>query len=128
MKFCQPHWDKLRTAIGSRGLGHLIAANGRDALARTVAELKGTAERDDYDPLMAAHWMIVSVVQERIGLALYFGDVCPVCEGIKTNEGVVDPKLGRVYTPDEEESYWIDGPADAVLGYCRANGLVEAAS
>lgn len=127
MKFCQPHWDKLRAAVESRGLGHLIAANGRDAHARAVAELQGRSERDDFDPLMAAHWMIVHAVQQRIGLALFFGeDVCPVCEGIKTNEGVVDPKLGRVYTPEEEESYWIDGPANAVLDEARRLGFMAA--
>lgn len=127
MKFCQRHWDTLRVAVESRGLGHLIAANGRDAHARAVAELQGHAERDDFDPLMNAHWMIVSVVQQRIGLALFFGeDICPVCEGIKTNEGVVDPKLNRIYTPEEEESYWIEGPADAVLAEARRLGLVAA--
>lgn len=125
MKFCQPHWDKLRAAVESRGLGHLVAANGRDAHARAVAELQGHAEVDDFDPLMTAHWMIVGVVQQRVGLALFFGDaICPVCEGIKTNEGHVDAKLGRVYTPEEEESYWIDGPADAVLADAKRLGLV----
>jgi hypothetical protein len=57
MKMCQPHWERLKAAVESRGLGHLIAANGRDAAARAAAELKGTDEVDDYDPLMAATWM-----------------------------------------------------------------------
>lgn len=126
MKFCQPHWNALRDAIERRGLSHLIAKSGEDAAKRAVAELKGTATDHTLDPLMAAHWMIVGKVTERVGLALYGGDFCPVCEGIKTNEGVVDPKLDRVYTPEEEESYWIDGPADAVLQECRDKGLVLA--
>jgi hypothetical protein len=126
MKFCQPHWDKLGEAIKARGLNHLVAANDREAHARTVADLKGESDLSDYDPLMDAHWMIVGATQRRIGLALFFGDVCPVCAGIETNAGMVDPKLGRMFTAEDEESYWIDGPADAVLAFCREHGIAEA--
>lgn len=118
MRFCQPHWNALRGAIESRGLSHLIAANGRDAHARAVAELQGNAELSDYDPLMAAHWMIANRVLELGGLYLMTADYCPVCEAIKGHE--------KHMTREETEKYYIDGPADAVLQYCRENGLVAA--
>jgi hypothetical protein len=118
MKFCQPHWTALKTAVEARGLGHLIAANGRDAAARVAADLKGAAEVDDYDPLMSAHWMIVNRVLEHMGLALMFDDLCPVCEAIEGHK--------QVMTRDEVEQYYIDGPADAVLAHCRELGIAEA--
>lgn len=118
MKFCQSHWDALREAIESRGLGHLIAANGREAAARTAAELKGTADLSDYDPLMAAHWQIVAVATEYCGFALYAGDVCPVCEVLK-----VYPPIPPGHRYATNEQYFIDGPADAALEFCREQGI-----
>jgi hypothetical protein len=122
MKFCQTHWDALRTGIESRGLGHLIAANGREATLRVKAELEGSADMSDYDPLMAAHWMIVAEAQKYVGVALYFGEaICPVCELLTIYPPIPD---GHRYTSNE--SYFIDGPADAVLQYCREHGIAEA--
>lgn len=118
MKFCQPHWDRLKTAIESRGLGHLIASNGREAHARTVADLKGESDLSDYDPLMSAHWEIVSAATEYVGLALYNGDACPVCEVLK-----VYPPIPEGHRYASNESYFIDGPADAALEFCRAQGI-----
>jgi hypothetical protein len=124
VQFCGRHWQALRQAIDARGLGHTVAANGRDAFARAAAELQGKAELADFDALMAAHNMIVAKVTERVGLSLFVTkEICPVCEGIKTNAGVVDPTLGRVYTDAEEESYWIDGPADAMLSIAKHHGI-----
>lgn len=121
MKFCQPHWDALRAAIDTRGLGHLVSANGRDVHARMVAELEGRAEADDFDPLMAAHNMIVSHVMKGGGLYLLTGDYCPVCEFCKH---VPPPPDGHRYATNE--SYMIDGPADAVLEIATHRGLYPA--
>lgn len=124
MKFCQPHWDRLKDAIESRGLGHLIAANGRDAHARAVAELKGENDLSDYDPLMSAHWQIVREVQDWLAysggnpLSLYFGDVCPICEALKTY-----PPIPAGHRYASNESYFIDGPADAALAFCQQSGI-----
>lgn len=115
MKVCPSHWAKLRRAIDARGMTPLVARNGSEALERSVEELRGEAAEPSLDPLMAAHNMIVAAVIQRVGLQLFVGDQCPVCVGIKTNEGVIDPELERAYTAEEEESYWIDGPAGAVL-------------
>ncbi len=118
MKFCQPHWNRLKTAIESRGLGHLIAANGRDAHARAVGELKGENTLSDYDPLMSAHWQISSRAIEILGLGLMTGDYCPVCEVLKDY-----PPIPPGHRYADNESYWIDGPADSALDFCRAQGI-----
>jgi hypothetical protein len=124
MKFCQPHWDRLKTAIESRGLGHLIAANGRDAIARMVADLEQRSELSDYDPLMSAHWKIVSVAEQYLGLSLYFGEaICPLCEVLK-----VYPPIPNGHRYASNESYFIDGPADAELDFAKENGLWPASA
>lgn len=125
MKFCQPHWDKLRAAIEARGLSHLVAKDAQTAMADTVAQLEGTATEANYDPLMNAHWMITGRALQMGGLYLMMADHCPVCEVMKHMAHI--PR-----TPEETEpagaawveSHWIDGPADAVLTYCQERGLV----
>lgn len=119
MKMCRPHWDQLRAAVESRGLGHLIAANGREAHARAVAELKGEADPvADFDPLMVAHNMILSHATEGLGLFLFTGDYCPVCELLK-----VYPPIPEGHRYKTNQSYMIDGPADAVLEMAREAGV-----
>ena len=119
MKFCQPHWTALKEAIESRGMGHLIAANGRDAFARTVAELEGRAEVDDFDPLMAAHNTIVSRATQDFGLVLFCGDYCPVCEYLKNYPAPAPESRWK-----SNEEYFIDGPAEMVLAEANARGLM----
>lgn len=118
MKMCQMHWDKLKAAIESRGLGHLIAANARDAHARTVADLEQRTDLSDYDPLMSTHWQITSVALEWCGLDLMTGDYCPICEVLK-----VYPPIPEGHRYASNESYFIDGPADSALEFAKANGL-----
>lgn len=122
MRFCPQHWDALRSAIDSRGLGPLVAANSRDAVARLKAELDGKDEPDDFDPLMSAHWMIVARATEMGGLYLMTGDYCPVCEALKHHPA--DCGIAEC-TPALVESHWIDGPADEVLRVAREKGLVD---
>lgn len=123
MKFCQPHWDALKSAIESRGLGHLIAANGREAHARAVAELKGEVDVSDFDPLMAAHNRITSQCLDWCGIGLMMttadgGHLCPLCETLKTY-----PPIPRGHRYASNESYFIDGPADAILAACVEWGI-----
>ncbi len=120
MKMCQPHWDALRAAVESRGLGYLIAANSRDAHARAVSELQGKSEADDFDPLVAAHNMIWSKSIETFGLGI-MGDFCPVCEFLKV---CPLPPTGHKYATND--SYFIDGPADAVLEIAKELKLFPA--
>lgn len=124
MKLCQVHWGKVREAINSRGMGSLVSKDGAVAIDRLEDELKGTATPESYDPLMSVNNMIFGRALEFGGLYLMTGDFCPICEAIKHRAGVVDPEKGRPYTTEEEESYWIDGPADGALTYCREKGLM----
>lgn len=118
MKFCQPHWDELREAILDHGLGHLIAANGREAASRTKAELEGKATVADFDPLIAAHNMIWKRALQTLGLGIMVGDLCPVCELLKVTP---PPPAGHRYATNDE--YFIQGPADAVLETCKEMGI-----
>ena len=106
MQFCQLHWGQLRKAIDDRGLSHLVAKNGYEAAKNTLAEAKG--QPSNYDPLMPAHWMILSQSMEVFGLQV-LGDCCPLCE-VACVEGGVDQE-------------WITGCADAILRYCQENGM-----
>lgn len=95
MKICEHHWSLLRQKISDKGLDHLVASDGRVALAQSKDQIE-TKEvtRDNFDPLMQAHWAIVGNAMdtlERAGInPIYlFGDTskapegrndCPLCE------------------------------------------------
>ena len=88
MKFCQDHWDRLRKAIEDRGLSDLIAPDGATAAAQLADQIEsGGMTPVNYDPLMAAHWAIVSNVGALAdGLVLTLmmpnedgSDRCPLC-------------------------------------------------
>lgn len=120
MKFCQPHWDKLREAIKARGMWHLVAKSGEAAVERMKAELQhGAAASDDtWDPLMNCHWMILGRSLELGGLYLMGrddagNDYCPVCEAVKHGQS---------------ETNWIEGPAEASLSYAREHNLLGTVS
>lgn len=121
MKFCMPHWNALRAAIDARGMGHLVAKSGAEAVEGLVLELEGRAAEAMFDPLMAAHNMISSHALEVGGLYLLTGDYCPVCEFC---QHAPPPPEGHRYPTND--AYMIDGPADAVLAMARQQGLVPA--
>lgn len=113
MQFCKDHWDKLRKAIEDRGLSHLVVKSEEAVFENIVAELQG--EKVVYDPLIDCHWMITNKALETGGLYLLTNkkdgtQYCPVCEAV---------------THGNLECDWIDGPADAVLNYCREKNLVS---
>lgn len=115
MKFCQPHWGSLRAAIDARGLAPLVAKSGQAAHANLVAELDGSADASNYDPLMSAHWMISGRALELGGLYLLNGEYCPLCEV-------------EEHTKPGAAQEWIEGCTDSVLAHCRKLGLVPEAS
>jgi hypothetical protein len=119
MKFCMPHWNALRAAIEARGMGHLVAKTGAEAVEGLVLELEGRAAEAFFDPLMTAHSMISSHVLGFAGLYLLTGDHCPVCEFCKH---APPPPDGHRYATND--AYMIDGPADAVLAMAQEQGLV----
>jgi len=76
LKFCQPHWNKLRTAIDARGLSGLVAQGGENAVARQFDQLQRSQNAEEavtktnFDPLMGAHWAIVNNAMNLVGLSL----------------------------------------------------------
>jgi hypothetical protein len=119
MKFCDAHWTVLRAAIQTRGLWHLVAPDGVDAARRVQAELDGEAVARDYDPLMAAYWMITGRALECGGPYLMGqkpdgADYCPLCE--------LEEKSPA------KAADWIEPCCDSVLERCRKLGLLGAAS
>jgi hypothetical protein len=114
MKMCQPHWDALRKAVADRGMGHLGAKSGAEAIVHMVTEIEGRAAENDYDPLMSCHNMIMSAAVGIVGLDLMKppGPNCPVCM-------VMDAARAA------QEREFINGPADAALAECKKLGLIQ---
>lgn len=130
MKFCQPHWDRLRAAIDVRGLSHLVAKDGADCAGRLQRELReGKPIVDEYDPLMSCHWMIFNEALRQGGMGLLGtppegGSYCPICEAVKATKEPYDELPPGATLQERVEKWWIDGPADAALAFCREKGLV----
>lgn len=117
MKFCPDHWAALKAAIDARGMGDLVAPDAETAHAQMVSSLKeGVTTPVNFDPLMSAHWAIVSNVMTVTGLAvLYAGEDgeerCPLCfmaEGHKAH--CQDPTCTI-----ENYDNWIERAADDSL-------------
>ncbi len=87
-------------------------------MERLSEEIEGTAQPYNYDPLLAMNSMIFGEAIKLGGLYLLNGDYCPVCEVIRQYADTEDED-GKFITAEDVRSYWIDGPADAVLEYCQ---------
>ncbi len=112
MRICQTHWDSLRKALDDRGIGHLGAQTGRQAMAAVVTEMEGRGAENDFDPLMACNNMIFAEGLKRCGLALMApnedgSEKCPICESQR-----------------QYGEWWIKGPADTMLHEARQKKLV----
>ncbi len=84
MRFCQPHWEQLRTAIAERGLDHLVAKGGAQAARNLASELRDGPAIQSFDPLMVAHNAILMHAMDAVGLAALAPnddgtDRCPQC-------------------------------------------------
>jgi len=109
VRFCQPHWDKLRAAIEERGLGDVVARDGQAAAANLVSELQTGSRLDNFDPLMGAHWAIVNRIAEVAPQVIVI-EGCPICWAQDEHEKhCVDP--GCQVTRQTLED-WIPGVAD----------------
>lgn len=112
MQICQKHWQALRKAIEDRGMGHLGAKDPQQAVVAITTELEGRGAENDLDPLMGCNWMIFSKALsacglEILGLKTDGTHYCPICEVIR-----------------QDEEWWIQGPADAMLQAAREKGLI----
>lgn len=118
MRFCQSHWNQLRSAINAAGMGHLGAKDGHEAVERFKQEADGTATDDTFDPLMAAHNEILRRFLEPLGpdgLYVFGGDYCPLCELARLNPARPD-------LPDN----WIRGVTADLSQHCVEKGLIAA--
>lgn len=129
MKFCEPHWGRLREAIDKRGLSALVAEGGEAAAKNLAAEIAEGPTIDNFDPLMSAHnaiWGNAMSALKAIGanpLMILAANPehpeweCPICcmnwcsaehDRTCTVEGCTKP---RGLTYDD----WIDRAADDAL-------------
>lgn len=113
MQICSEHWSAIRKAVDDRGMGHLGAKNGQEAMAAIVTELEGRAAENDFDPLMGCANSVMTMGLKVCGLSLMVtkedgSQPCPICEAMK---------LYR--------DWWINGPADAMLQEAKEKGLVS---
>lgn len=119
MRICQDHWKMIRDVLKDRGMDHLGAKSGKEAMDQMINDLqagKGSQDPKDFDPNMSLHWHFTNEALRCGGLYLMFakpdgGDYCPVCEFVKNVEGF-------------EAKKEIENIADQMLEYCRENGLV----
>jgi hypothetical protein len=124
---CQPHWDQLREAIQAKGMFHLVARSGQEAIARIGAELNN--QPTAHDPLISCNFMILSKAVEVGGLYLMGkspdgGEYCPLCE-LVANSGE-DEYRSRCTCPGgfrDAATCWIDGSTDSEMEHCRSLGL-----
>jgi len=110
MRFCQPHWQRLKAAIEEKGMMHLAHGSGQKLAASIERQLTGTDSAADFDPLANATWAVYSQFLKNVGLAGMDGDVCPLCD--------VDEK-----GPSTSQN-WIDGSTDDQLATARHLGLM----
>lgn len=114
MRICTAHWDALKKAIADRGIGHLGSKNSRQLHIAVVSEFEGRGAENEYDPLLACHFMVTGEALKVYGLVMLdptAGWNCPICRFME------DARLAC-------EREFIDGPADAALKHCRDLGLV----
>lgn len=133
MRFCTCHWNSLRKAVDDRGMTHLVARSGEDAVENQVAELEGRATPANWDPLMAAHWAIAGKVMDAIGHSqgpeaalAFFGsaDGCPLCEVQRSYDWW--GRNGNPPPPAEakDAQAWIDSCMDAMRAHAVEIGLI----
>lgn len=79
MKMCGRHWAQLRRNVSEYHLDHLIAPSGEAAVEMMARQVQGKAGELDFDPLLSANTMLMSMALDFGGLAVMAGDICPAC-------------------------------------------------
>lgn len=90
MRFCEEHWGILKESIEKYGLGRFVAKSGEEVMGHLKREIEGEATVIDFEPLMGAHNMLMSVASSYVGRRLFLqapdgSHRCPVCELISYN-------------------------------------------
>jgi len=122
MKMCQPHWDMLRAEVAAQGLADWVAPDGETAAAQLVDEVRrGEHTRVNYDPLMAAHNMILGRALDVAGIVVLLDDFgCPICRfnAQRSPDGRClcdNPQCpGKAPGSVADHETWLTGPASAV--------------
>ena len=125
MKFCTDHWTKLREKIAELGMESLVAKSGEEIRAKQAEDLNGNAGKSTFDPLMAAHNMIVSQAMNLVGLDLMVAnedgtDRCPFCY-LQARHIAACKEPNCTWTC---ESTWIPGACGEALAEAKRLGLV----
>lgn len=126
MQVCTKHWARFRELIEERGMTHLVAASGEEALQNQVNDLNASPEdKKSFDPLMNANWMVCSQALEMGGLYLMTGPYCPICEVVKNLSG--SPMEGETEPIGEErlEKQWTVDVIDAVHSFAVELGHIK---
>lgn len=115
MKFCQDHWDKLGAAIDAEGIGHLVARDGNAAMANLISEAETGSRRENFDPLMGAHWAIIGRVSE-VHPEVLLVEGCPLCyakerHAVAERDGLC-PGAPQCEVTDEWFEAWIPSVAE----------------
>lgn len=135
MKFCQTHWDALKKAISVRGLMDFVADGGEECVRRQADQVHsgGRITKENYDPLMAAHWAIAGNAMELLNrngmtaLALMVNDPehpereCPICYlnwlSSEHDRTCVEPTCTKPKGQTFDD--WIDKAADGQAAFVK---------
>lgn len=84
MRFCLPHWDKLRAEVDKQGLGAYVSDSPSRATEQLQRKVDGEDSLDTFDPLMRAHMAIIAAAISIVGVTLFLDDDdgterCPIC-------------------------------------------------
>lgn len=103
MNICKPHWDALKFAITSRGLGDFIAKDSAEVMRQIKTSFANPdiLKLEDFDPLMAANNMIFSQAMRHRGLAL-----------LQCDEATGRPPCPLCVVAGPNAQNWIDGASD----------------
>ena len=121
-KWCQPHWDMLREAVFSKGMGHLVPKSGEAAARMLEDELKFGSRRDaeGFDPLMRGYWAISG----RVLKASSNPFECPLCQVQRHHDTCKDPECRN----NSNAQAMVNSCTNALRDYVREKGLLQTPS
>lgn len=128
MKFCQDHWDKLKSEIASLGLESFVSGSEGELSAKMEQQSDGepvAASKRSFDPLMGAFVSITGNLFALCGIELMLemqtppNPECPLCFLQQRHEQGCKIE-GCLYTYDD----WLKYAATEQLEHAKRLGLV----
>lgn len=112
MRFCSDHWQALRKAVADQGLSGLVSNDGTVAASVFAHALSGEDSLATFDPLMYAHFDIISHATEMSGGAVLAEPGCPICACADWHEKTcIGPERGCRLTRADFNG-WVDIAAE----------------